>query len=142
MAQESYFKQYKKLNFSVKWWVITHPFVVKKAFKISILARNTAKKLKSDSNLDGEYAGGQTDAFRHGYWMALLTQTIGARKALQLGKAYERSNKTDFKKKVLEDNYLPDFMSCKMDLLNNKKGAKLGKQNINASKSDDNGLSF
>ncbi len=134
MAQESYLKQFRKLNFPVKWWVITHPFVVKKAFRISNFARTKANELKNDSVLDGDYAGGQVDAFRHTYWMTLLTQEIGSRKALKLGKSYERGNKTDFSKKIFEDNYLPDYMSCKMDLLNNEIGIKIGRQNINASK--------
>ncbi len=134
MAQESYLKQFMKLNFSMKWWALTHPFIVKKAFKISNLARDEANKIKNDSILDGDYSGGQVDAFRHGYWMAILTTKIGGRRAFKLGKAYEKSNKTDFRKKKLEDNYLPDYVSCKMDLLNNEIGIRMGKHNIHSSK--------
>lgn len=129
MSQESKLKQFTKLHFPVKWWVITHPFVASKAFEISTIARQTALKKELDKDLDGDYAGGQVDAFRHGFWMAMLSIEISEKKARKLGQAYEKSNYIDFKKKILEDKYLPDFMSSKMDLANNETGIKIGLQN-------------
>ncbi len=136
MAQESKIKQFRKLNFPVKWWAITHPFVVTKAFEISNIAKQAAIQKEKDIDLDGDYAGGQVDAFRHGYWMSMLSKDIGARKARKLGRAYERSNKIDFKKKILEDRYLPDYMSSEMDLHNNEVGIKIGLENSNITNLD------
>jgi hypothetical protein len=126
MSQESKIKQFMDLHFPVKLWVITHPFVVTKSLQISNIARDAAKEREYDPDLDGDYAGGQVDAFRHGFWMAVLTKEIGAKKARKLGRAYEKSNYIDFKKKILEDKYLPDFISSKMDLQNNEVGIKIG----------------
>ena len=131
MAQESKFHKFRSLNFPVKWWAITHIFVVNKAFKISTKAQYTADESDAASGLDGQFSGGQTDAFRHGYWMAMLAREIGERRARSLGKAYERNNKADYRKGRLEDKYLPDFISSKMDLYNNEVGIKIGLANKN-----------
>lgn len=68
--------------------------------------------------------GGKLDAFRHAYWMISLTDGIGKRRALKLGKAHERGNYREFKKHRLEDAILPDSVSCLMDLKNNRVGAE------------------
>jgi len=136
MAQESLYKRFTELHYPVKLWVITHPFVAKKAMTLSLEARNEAEQRIEDPDLDGDFAGGQVDAFRHVFWMSYLTANIGPRKARKLGQAYERSNKIDFKKKILEDRYLPDFMASEMDLENNETGIRLGIENIVASKNE------
>lgn len=128
-AQESAFQKFKKLSSPEKWWVIWHPFVAKKANQISIGARETSEQIKKDSTLIGNGNGQQIDAFRHAYWMASLTQKIGWRRAKKLGKAHEKGNYKDFKKRRTEDDVIPDKISSEMDLHNNLIGIKIGKRN-------------
>ncbi|HET6990009.1 MAG TPA: hypothetical protein VFJ43_01745, partial [Bacteroidia bacterium] len=71
--------------------------------------------------------GGQLDAFRHAYWMALLTQKIPSRKAEKLGKVHEKGNYQDWKKGKEEDSLRADSMMCVMDLKNNRSGIEIGK---------------
>jgi hypothetical protein len=54
--------------------------------------------------------------------MALLTQNIGAKKALKLGIAHEKANFEFFLKKKNEYGELPDSMGSVMDVLNNQMG--------------------
>jgi hypothetical protein len=68
--------------------------------------------------------------------MAYLTQHIGARKALKLGIAHEKGNEIDFRNRNLEENYLPCFISCKMDYFNNEIGVEIGKNNPNLAKNE------
>ncbi|MCB0410358.1 MAG: hypothetical protein KDD29_09065, partial [Flavobacteriales bacterium] len=111
-----------------KWWVIGHPFVAKKALKISLEARQKTDSIQQNKILIGEGNGDPIDAFRHAYWMAKLTQTIGERKARKLGIAHEKGNYRDFKIGNKEDGTLPDKISSEMDLLNNEVGIKIGKE--------------
>ena len=117
------------LHYPVQLWVMLHPFTSYNAFKISSAVQIIAEETIKDTTLDGDYAGGQVDAFRHGLWMSSLTQKIGARRARSLGKAYEKSNEIDYHKGELEDNFLPDYMSSQMDLKNNEVGILVGKEN-------------
>jgi len=126
-AQKSLIQKFKKMRYPEKIWVLTHPFVAKKAWDITKHAQQKAKEMVDDPAFDRDANGGQVDAFRHTYWMALLSQKIGARKALSLGKAHEKSNRVDYKRHELEDGSLPDSVSCEMDLRNNKIGIELGK---------------
>lgn len=126
MAQQSAFKKFNQQLRPLKWWAITHPFTVKKALSISEAAEKKALQMIADPDLDGDYAGGQIDAFRHAYWMAKLTHAIGERKALSLGRAHERANYIQFKRKMLEEKYLPCNKSKQMDLKNNQIGANIG----------------
>ncbi|MEX2380669.1 MAG: hypothetical protein WD530_07985 [Vicingaceae bacterium] len=57
--------------------------------------------------------------------MALLSKEIGARKALKLGKAHEKTNRKDFKKRRKEEGAIPDLTAERMDLFNNKVGVKI-----------------
>lgn len=109
-------------------WVLTHPFVAPKALKVSRDANNRASLMKSDSLLDGDHRGGQVDAFRHGYWMASLSQEIHPRKARKLGYAHEKGNKRQYTKAVRKklSGPLPDAPNCTMDLFNNDMGISLG----------------
>lgn len=115
------FKQFWELSRPEKFWAVSHPFALKKVAASTSEARYWTKIL-SDSVLKYEGNGDQLDAFRHAYWMALLSSRIGARRACSLGYAHERGNYIQFKKGKLEDGVLPDSMSCQMDLLNNEKG--------------------
>jgi hypothetical protein len=126
-AQENYGKAFHNLSRPEKWWVIFHPFVAKKAFRLTQEARNASKEMAKTQLLDGDENGGQVDAFRHAYWMALLSQQICWKKAYKLGVAHEKGNYLDFKKHRLEEGALPDSASGAMDLFNNKIGIEIGR---------------
>ncbi|MDQ3108602.1 MAG: hypothetical protein M3R17_01790, partial [Bacteroidota bacterium] len=89
----------------------------------------TDSLFKSGILKDGN--GGQLDAFRHAYWMALLVQKIPGRKAEKLGKAHEKGNYLGWKKGMLEDSMRADSMLCVMDLQNNATGISMGKEYAN-----------
>ncbi|MFZ7114634.1 MAG: DUF6973 domain-containing protein [Bacteroidota bacterium] len=126
-AQSSAFSSFWKLSCPEKWWVFTHPFVAKNAFKITAEARIKSDSLISASALDGDPFGGQIDAFRHAYWMARLAQKMKWKKALKLGIAHEKANKISFRKNHTdEEGLLPDSVSSAMDLYNNEVGVAIG----------------
>ena len=129
IGQNTTLGQFKKLSCPEKRWVIFHPFVAKKALKVSLEAREITDEIKQQKLLVGTGNGDQIDAFRHTYWMARLAQEIHWRKANRLGKAHEKGNYQQFKKGKLEDDVLPDKISSEMDLYNNKVGLNLGKLN-------------
>lgn len=120
---------YKKLSRPEKWWVLLHPFVAKKAYNISREARSISKEMEQDALLDHDADGGQVDAFRHSYWMARLSQEMCRRKALSLGKAHEKGNYIDFKKKNTGEEIFSDSIAGAMDLYNNKTGSDIGTKN-------------
>jgi len=126
-------KQVSNLHYPEKKWVLTHILVAPKANKISDLAKKYANEAINDPDFDGDYSGGQIDAYRHTIWMAMLTQEINAKKAYKLGVAHEKGNEIDFRKKILEEERLPDSVSCEMDLKNNDVGIEIGKTNLKAS---------
>lgn len=124
---QSKIKNFKKISCPEKWWVIWHPFVAKKAFNISQLARQKTDSIKQNEILKGNGNGEQVDAFRHTYWMAKLTNEIGWRRAKKLGEAHEKGNYRDYKKRRLEDGVVPDKINSDMDFFNNAIGIELGK---------------
>ncbi|MFZ4411535.1 MAG: DUF6973 domain-containing protein [Bacteroidales bacterium] len=119
--------QYKKLSCPEKAWVVQHVFVAKKAWKITQFVRIQTDSIQKTTKLDKDDNGGQVDAFRHAFWMALLSQKINWRKAYRLGKAHEKGNYLDFKKHRMEEGSLPDKISSDMDLWNNEIGLQIGK---------------
>ena len=123
---QSLLKHFFHLPRPEKWWVMSHPFVAKKTYKISNYAKLTADSLTKDTILDGNPAGGQVDAFRHCFWMSMLTQKIGWRRAKKLGKAHEKGNYLDYKKHRNEEGILPDKISSDMDFVNNDTGIQIG----------------
>lgn len=129
LAQNIALKSFKELSCPEKWWVVGHPFVAKKALKVSQIARLKTDSIKENNILKGVGNGDQVDAFRHTYWMASLAQTIGQRKAKRLGITHEKGNKRDFKKGNKEEGSLPDKISSEMDLFNNEVGLNIGKEN-------------
>ena len=135
-AQESNFKKFQKLSCPEKRWVFFHPFIAKKCFKLTQIARKEADSLKYDNLLDKDWNGGQVDAFRHSYWMALLAQKVKVKKAYKLGVAHEKGNKIDWKKGRLEDEFLADSVACEMDLANNNVGLAIGCNYKNLSNQD------
>jgi hypothetical protein len=126
LAQSNLVKEFFQLRRPVKLWVITHPFIAVKAYNISNAAEQRAFSISKDFPIDNDLAGGQSDAFRHGYWMALLSQKITPAKAWRLGLAYEKGNYIEFKKGAAEHGAMPDKSSCLMDIFNNKNGIIIG----------------
>ncbi len=123
---------FKKLTPPEKHWVIFHPFIAKKVYKISIKAKQISDSLANDIRFDGDKNGGQIDAFRHALWMAMLSQKYNWRKIYKLGIAHEKGNYYQYKKQKTEDGTLPDKISSDMDLLNNDAGRQIGLDNKSA----------
>lgn len=119
---------FRQLSRAEKCWVMLHPFIAKKTWKISLRTKEIVNEIKNDSLLDGDAAGGQVDAFRHALWMASLCREISWRKAYRLGKAHERGNYAEFKNGKTEDGFLPDKASTEMDLFNNNYGILTGRR--------------
>jgi hypothetical protein len=108
-----------------KCWTIAHPFVAKKAWVCTQQARAATDSLEKNGTLT-DPDGGQLDAFRHAYWMALLVQKMSAKKAEKLGIAHEKGNYIQFKKGQLEEKARPDSLASEMDLKNNRAGIEAG----------------
>lgn len=116
---------FRQLSRPEKFWVVVHPFVAKKAWRCTQKARTVTDSLEKAGQLaDGN--GGQLDAFRHTYWMALLVQEIAPRKAEKLGRAHEKGNYLDYKRGKNEEGTRADSIACMMDLANNKSGILIG----------------
>jgi len=120
---------FKKLSCPEKRWVLFHPFAAKKAFRVTVEARIVSQQMEKDSLLDHDADGGQVDAFRHAFWMATLTQKICWRKVKRLGKAHERGNYLDFKKRRTGEEVFTDSIANAMDLYNNDIGIETGRKN-------------
>lgn len=132
-AAQSSVQKFKSLSSSEKCWVLRHPFRAKKAMRISNRALVLADSMRKSSTLDGDWNGGQVDAFRHSLWMAMLTDDIGWRNARGLGRAHEKGNITDFNKGRLEDGEIQDKAASEMDTWNNAQGIRLAKEMRHAS---------
>ena len=116
-----------KISRPEKCWAVSHPFIVKKTFRLTKEALKVVDSILVSTVLTGSMSGGQPDAFKHAYWMALLSQNISARKAYKLGKAHEKGNYITYKKakrKGLSD--LHNELASEMDMWNNKKGIEIG----------------
>lgn len=125
-AQNRPVSSFLQLSSPEKIWVISHPFTAMKAWKITVRSRFVTDSLQKEGVPDRDPSGGKLDAFRHSFWMARLTEKIGERKALSLGRAHEKGNYRDFKRNRFEEGDLPDRAASDMDLYNNKIGAKIG----------------
>ena len=120
-------KQYIQLSRPEKLWVVSHFFIARKTADVIATSINQVEHYNIHFKLDGINNGGNLDAFRHAYSMAILSKKIGKKKALSLGKAHEKGNYIQFKKGKFEDGILPDYASTEMDLFNNLIGAEIGK---------------
>lgn len=120
-----YKKSFWELSAPIKTWIFFHPFKAKKSLRISLETNKVSDSIKRTKLLYGNGSGGQVDAFRHAYWLARLKQELGERAARSLGKAHEKDNYITYKKRKLEDGFLPDKIASEMDLFNNEVGLKL-----------------
>jgi hypothetical protein len=122
LLSQSLLLKFHKLSRPEKFWVIAHPCKAKKAFEITARVLADIDSLKKTGIIGSDLNGGQLDAFKHSYWMAMLSTKIGVKKSLKLGKAHEKGNYLEFIKGRLEDSILPDSVSSAMDLHNNNQG--------------------
>lgn len=118
-AQELTFSQ---LGVAEKWWAITHPSAAVKAKKLTEKVMQLTDSIAKADSFPNLKSGGEKDAFRHALWLAVLSKEIGAKKALKLGKAHEKTNRKDFIKGRKEEGALPDSVAERMDLFNNEMG--------------------
>ncbi len=125
--------KFSQISRPEKIWVLMHPFSSKKAFNITKNVLIIVDSIKAIGIIGCDINGGKLDAFKHAYWMANLSKSIGNKKAKSLGIAHEKGNKLQFKKQKTEDRILPDSISCEMDLFNNIQGIEIGtnSQNMN-----------
>lgn len=123
LRSQSLLSKFARISRPEKCWVMVHPFVAKRAFKATVRSYIVTDSIKNSGVIGNDMSGGKVDAFKHAYWMACVSKTIGAKKALKLGRAHEKGNKLQFKKHELEDKILPDSISSVMDLHNNEQGA-------------------
>lgn len=119
------------LSFREALWVITHPFITPKVYKLTKEAMKTTKKIGNE-NILSDISGGNLDAFKHAYWMALLSQEIKSSKAQKLGKIHEYVNYISYKR----GNNGQDSIASAMDILNNEAGIKIGEANKNANRKE------
>lgn len=121
-------QSFSKLSKPERTWVVFHAFKAKRAYQISLEAERVKDSLKVATIIGTDNNGGKLDAFKHSYWMARLTQSIGKQSAYSLGKAHEKGNYQTYKKRKLEDGMLPDNPATDMDLFNNHVGIRIGMQ--------------
>jgi hypothetical protein len=125
-SQNSKLKSFFQLSCAEKRWAILHPFIAKRAWNVTQRCRFVTDSLGKMGIPDRDPSGGKLDAFRHSFWMATLSETIGVRRSLSLGRAHERGNYRDFKRKRFEEGDIPDKAATDMDLFNNKVGTGIG----------------
>lgn len=125
LSAQSAAKGYFHLSGPEKRWALLHPFIAQEVYDCGLRARFITDSLKNNNVLqDGN--GGQLDAFRHAYLMALVSMKISDRKAEKLGRVHEKGNYRDWKKGKLEDSLRADSVLCVMDLKNNLSGIEIG----------------
>jgi len=118
-------QSFKNLSAPEKRWALLHPVKAKKAAIITKQVQKDVDSIKQTGIIGSDNNGGTLDAFKHAYWMALLSKSIGIKNALKIGRAHEKGNYLQFKKRQQEDAILPDSVSCEMDLFNNTVGAHI-----------------
>lgn len=118
-------KRFSDLSRPEKCWVIRHPFKARKALDATVKTLHITDSVKQVGLIGSDMNGGKLDAFKHTYWMAELSRSVGERAALSLGKAHEKGNYRDFSKGNAEDGSLPDKASSDMDHFNNVAGARI-----------------
>ncbi len=129
-AQKNAWQRFWELPLAEKTWVALHPVKAKKVWELKPKVDSLVGLAKKYPALDGDEAGGQVDAFRHLCWMYLVAQKIGKKPALRLGKAHERGNHQQFKKKKYNAANPPDRASMAMDLYNNRVGVAIQQHKV------------
>lgn len=124
----------KNISRPEKVWSVFHPFKALKVKQCADRARVVTDSLEQAGTM-ADKNGGQLDAFRHAYWMALMIN-MGMNEPVvrNVGTRHEKGNYIDFKKGRIEDSLMADSLMCVMDLRNNDSGIKLGKDYLNGDK--------
>lgn len=129
------YKPWQKISRPEKLWSVAHPFKAKKVYRCGLRAKHVTDSLRR-AGVMTDADGGQLDAFRHAYWMALMiTEGLPERSVRTVGEKHEKGNYLGFRKGELEDSSRADSMATVMDLRNNEKGIETGKQFITGNKS-------
>jgi hypothetical protein len=119
---------WQKVSRPEKLWSAVHPFKAGKVYRCGQRARIVTDSLQR-AGVISDADGGQLDAFRHAYWMALMiTEGLSARTARKVGEKHEKGNYLGFRKGEIEDSVRADSMATVMDLRNNEKGIETGKE--------------
>ncbi len=113
------------------FWAISHPFIAKKVLKLTKIAIKITDSLEKNKILSDK-SGGNLDAFKHSYWMALLSQNIKSKKAYRLGVIHEKINYHQYKRNC----YSQDSTASLMDLKNNEVGISYGEKYKEISKNE------
>ncbi len=132
----------QKVAFQEGLWALVHPFAAIKIKAISRQCDIIYRQNSQNPQVDDYASGGRKDAYRHVFYMAAFAQKLRTSRVLKLGRAHEKTNYRQFKKRKLEQGELADSMLCVMDLKNNDLGCQLGKQNPNLSLEQLNELSL
>lgn len=117
---------FRSLPAPEKRWVLAHPFIARKCYRIAQTAQQLTDSLVKAGQLDPRANGSNQDAFRHCCWMALLVQEIPASRARHLGEVHEAGNYWTYRHRKTEEGVLPDSMATVMDLANNETGITIG----------------
>jgi len=119
-------KAWKSLSRPEKCWSIAHPFKAQIVLECALRARFVTDSLRKAEVMTDDN-GGQLDAFRHAYWMALMIDAgLKEKVARRVGQKHERGNYLDFKKGKLEEGLRTDSLASVMDSRNNEVGIQLG----------------
>lgn len=119
-------KRWNDLGKAEKIWILLHPFSVHKAKKLTVLSVHQTDSIQKEIQFPNSKSGGRLDALRHTYWMALISNNIGPKRASWLGKAHEKKGVDDFNNKSQEEGNIPDKANYEMDTYNNALGVKIG----------------
>lgn len=121
-------KPWKRASRPEKIWSAVHPFKAKKVIACARRSQFVTDSLDKAGVLT-DRNGGQLDAFRHAYWMALMINEGMSEKVVRrVGERHEKGNYIDYKKGKQEDSVRADSMMCVMDLRNNASGIAIGKK--------------
>ena len=124
-------KGWRRLSRPEKVWTFFHPFKARKVYDCAVRSKFVTDSLEKDGTLT-DRNGGQLDAFRHAYWMALMIECgLSEKTVRRVGENHEKGNYLDFKKGRLEDSARADSMASVMDRKNNEMGIRLGKDYVN-----------
>lgn len=130
------FKRFIKLTWPERLFVLRYVCKIEQIEYLSNKALEVASKMANDPDLDGDSNGGQVDAFRHAFWMAIITKAFSSKIANNLGVTHEKANRIMYLRGKLEDGALADRMACEMDLKNNEIGIRIASKNPNISENE------
>ncbi|MCK5847266.1 MAG: hypothetical protein KAG84_07500 [Bacteroidales bacterium] len=124
-------KHKPKISFREVIWGVTHPFIALKVKRLTHKALIATDSL-GKHNILKDKSGGRLDAYKHSFWMALLSQNIKEKKARRIGIIHEKVNYNSYKR----HGSCQDSSASAMDLLNNEIGIVIGTNNKNISENN------